>query len=470
MRNTTSNALTRVAALTATALLTLPVHASGFKLNEQSASGVGTAYAGRAAVAEDASVVFFNPAGMTKLTRAELSVGATYINLDGRFQGSRVNPVGTPSSFEAGAYDNGGDFFPNPVIPFLYYVHPVDERFSVGLGIFVPYGTNSDYSKNALVGGFAGETSLKSIDIQPTFAYRFTDTLAIGVGIDIVYAKGRLTKQLDLVPYVPNPGHPLNNDAFKGYENTFIVEGDDYGYGFNVGVMWDISPATTFGFAYRSEIDFDLTGDSEFKQDTNVQVFNEAAGAVVTIPNVNKQASRVPITGPRSATFSLAHQVNDALQVQGGITWTDWSTFKYFDIIATKPGIIDDLSGLGENYIGHIIEKWHDTLAYAIGATYTLNDQWLFRLGYAFDESPVQEQYRTARVPDNDRQWLTGGFRYTVNRDVSVDLGMAYLFMDQSKLDEYNYDLSDSRSGVENAKGTYDIDAFGLSLQLNYRM
>lgn len=465
-----ANSVACAAVLSATTLLTLPVFASGFKLNEQSASGVGTAYAGRAAVAEDASVVFFNPAGMTKLTRPELSVGATYINLDGRFEGSRTNPAGTPSSFETGAYDNGGDFFPNPVIPFLYYVRPVDDRFSVGLGIFVPYGTNSDYSQNALVGGFAGETSLKSIDIQPTFAYRFTDTLSIGVGIDIVYAKGRLTKQLDLVPYVPIPGHPLNDDAFKGYENTFIVEGDDYGYGFNFGVMWDISPATTFGFAYRSEIDFDLTGDSEFKQDTNVQVFNEAANTVVTIPKVNKQASRVPLTGPRSATFSLAHQVNDALQLQGGITWTDWSTFKYFDIIATKPGIIDDLSGLGENYIGHIIEKWHDTLAYAIGATYTLNDQWLFRLGYAFDESPVKDKYRTARVPDNDRQWLTGGFRYTINRDVSVDVSMAYLFIDQSKLDEYNYDLNDERSGVENAKGTYDIDALGVSLQFNFRL
>lgn len=465
-----ANSLACAVVLSATTLLTLPVAASGFKLNEQSASGVGTAYAGRAAVAEDASVVFFNPAGMTKLTRPELSVGVTYINLEGRFQGSRTNPAGTPSSFETGAYDNGGDFFPNPVIPFFYYVRPVDDRFSVGLGIFVPYGTNSDYSDKALVGGFADETSLKSIDIQPTFAYRFTDTLSVGVGIDIVYAKGRLSKQLDLVPYVPNPGHPLNNDAFKGYENTFVVEGDDYGYGWNVGVMWDISPATTFGFAYRSEIDFDLTGDSEFKQDTNVQVFNEAAGAVVTIPKVNKQASRVPLTGPRSATFSLAHQVNDALQVQGGITWTDWSSFKYFDIIATESGIIDDLSGLGENYIGHIVEKWHDTLAYAIGATYTLNDQWLFRLGYAFDESPVKDKYRTARVPDNDRQWLTGGFRYSVNRDVSVDLGMAYLFIDRSTLKEYNFDLNDVRKGVDSAEGTYEIDALGLSLQLNYRM
>ncbi|ASP39156.1 hypothetical protein CHH28_10910 [Bacterioplanes sanyensis] len=511
--------------------------ASGYKINEQSASGVGNAYAGRAAVAEDASVVFYNPAGMTRLKRPELSVGVTYIDVNGSFEGERLNSAGVPSDFEQGAYGDGGDFVPNPTIPFMYYVRPLDDKAAIGLGIFAPFGTHTDYDSNALVGGFADETKLTTIDIQPTFAYQLTDTLSIGVGIDIVFASGLLSKQLDTVPFVPeayvqgaqmqldgsglDPNSAaylqqqakidaisgLNDPSYLGYDNKFEVEGDDRGYGWNFGVMWDITPVTTFGFAYRSEIDLDLEGTAEFKQNQGVEIFAAElkghplldadnngivlADAAIAAKNgelfglseaqlleavqgfsgeVKDQDARVPLTTPRSATFSLAHSVNDRLQLQGGATWTDWSVFKYFDVIATRSGIIDDISGLGENYIGHIVEKWHDTWSYALGASYRVNHDWLLRAGYAFDESPVAEKHRTARVPDNDRQWLTAGAKYHLNDDISFDMGIAYLLIDESDLNEYDYDLDDEVKGLQNATGTYDMDALGVSLQMNYRM
>src|SRR5690554_2970921 len=235
--------------------------ASGFKLNEQSASGVGTAYAGRAAVVEDASTVYYNPAGMSKLTRPEISVGGAYINIDAEFSnGERINPAGTSSKYETGVYDHGGSLIPASSIPFVYYAHPINEKFALGFGIFVPFGAHTEYSDTALSGGFAGETKLTTIDFQPAFSYKINDTLAIGGGLDIVYAKGTLSKQLDLVPYIPNAGL----DAYKGYENTFSVEGDDVALGWNLGLMWDITPATTLGVTYRSEVKFTLEGDAEF--------------------------------------------------------------------------------------------------------------------------------------------------------------------------------------------------------------
>ncbi|WP_320820771.1 OmpP1/FadL family transporter [Thalassolituus sp.] len=464
----------------ASIVLMSTAYASGYKVNEQSASGVGTAYAGRAAVADDASVVFYNPAAMSKLKRSELSFGATYIDVKGSFEGTRTNPAGVPDAAEGNAYDDGGDFVPNATIPFVYYVHPVDDKVAFGFGIFAPFGTHTDYSSNALVGGFADETELTTIDFQPTFSYRVSDTLAIGGGIDIMYAHGLLSKQLDLVPYVP--GHPqLGNTDYQGYENNFEVEGNDLGYGWNLGLIWDVTARTTLGFTYRSEVDLELVGDSKFIQSSGVVAYTDPDGDAGPYPagiypvdgatgQVDSQASRVPLTTPRSATLSLAHQATDNLQLQAGATWTDWSVFKYFDIIATKPGLIDDLSGLGDNYIGHIVEKWHDTLSWAVGASYRIDQRWLLRGGYAYDEAPVSDDHRTARVPDTDRQWLTAGARYDLNNDISFDLGIAYLLIDDSKLNEYDYDLNDQVSGVENAQGTYDVDALGVSLQMNYRM
>src|SRR5690554_428498 len=275
----TTNISKLALAVASASLISSTAMASGFKLNEQSASGVGTAYAGRTAVVEDASTVYYNPAGMSKLTRPEISVGGAYINIDAEFSnGERINPAGTSSKYETGVYDHGGSLIPASSIPFVYYAHPINEKLALGFGVFVPFGAHTEYSDTALSGGFAGKTELTTIDFQPAFSYKVNDTLAIGGGLDIVYAKGTLSKQLDLIPYVPaGVGHPLesvlNKDEYKGYENTFSVEGDDVAFGWNLGLMWDITPATTLGVTYRSEVKFTLEGDAEFKKKDGVKAF-----------------------------------------------------------------------------------------------------------------------------------------------------------------------------------------------------
>src|SRR5690554_6430991 len=481
----TTNISKLALAVASASLISSTAMASGFKLNEQSASGVGTAYAGRTAVVEDASTVYYNPAGMSKLTRPEISVGGAYINIDAEFSnGERINPAGTSSKYETGVYDHGGSLIPASSIPFVYYAHPINEKLARGFGIFVPFGAHTEYSDNALSGGFAGETKLTTVDFQPAFSYKINDTLAIGGGLDIVYAKGTLSKQLDLIPYAPtNPqtGALLDNEDYKGYENTFSVEGDDVAFGWNLGLMWDITPATTLGVTYRSEVKFTLEGDAEFKKKENVDGFatdavhpqlGQLPPGVYPVGGTGKvedQAAKVPLTGPQNATISLAHRFTDKFQLQGGITWTDWSSFKYFDVIGKESGDISDLTGLGQNYIGRIVEKWSDSYAYAIGGTYTLNDQWLFRAGFAYDEAPVNKNHRTARVPDNDRKWITAGTRYTVNQDMSFDLGLAYLIMSDFSMSEVNYDLNDEAILPEKISGDYSMDAFGISAQMNYR-
>ena len=497
-----------VAAITA-AVLAPAVQASGYKLNEQGAAGAGNAYAGRAAVVEDASIVFYNPAGMVKLERAELTVGASYLKASGSFSPeSYTNGAGkTYTAEDLGPYSDGGDFLGPATIPYAYYARPINDKFAAGFGIFVPFGTNTDYKNDFIGGGFADQTQLTSIEFQPAVAYRVNDQLSFGFGLDVTYMKGLLSKQVDLAPYNEllkysygqddprfgmNPvnastGAPFTDEewaSFAGFENHYEVEGDDWAFGYNLSMMWDINSDITLGVTYRSQMDFELRGDSKFatKQgvvglgtlDNGTYVVAPVDAKVSANPtgSVPNQGSEVPISTPQSLTVSYAHQLTSELQLVAGVTWTQWSVFEDFDVISTESemGMIERLSDLGDGYIGHIEENWNDTTAVAIGANYQLNDDWLLRAGYANDQSPVSNTYRTARVPDNDRQWLSTGVNYRVNEDLDMDFAFSYMFFEDTEISEYNRDLAGDPKDLTNLKGEYSMDAMGISFQVNYKL
>ncbi len=514
-------------AIVAAALAPAMTMASGYKINEQSAAGMGTAHAGRAAMAEDASVVFYNPAAMTQLDRAQISGGFTYINGYGDFEGNGTNAAGETitGAQDADPYDNGGNFLGEKFIPFFYYANPVSDKLAFGLGVYTPFGTETNYDESFVGGGFADKTSLISLELQPSVAYQINDQLSIGGGLDIVYMEGTLSKFVDSVPYsaTADAGYdavfagakaqgaddataaaaaeaqvgytansPVLDPANAGFEGHYEVNGDDWGVGWNIALFYELSEATNLGFTYRSEIDVDLEGDSEFRNNS-LAVYNPGTGATpaddsVTTYPVRNQASKVPLTTPQSATLSLTHQATDKLMLQAGATWTGWSSFEYFDILATENvasptdptgGLADgqlDISdvsaqnGLGEGYIGHIVEKWEDVWAVAVGGTYQLNDRIKLRTGYAYDQSPVTDEYRTARVPSSDRQWFTLGMNYAVNNDFSFDIAAAHLLMYPMDLNEVNKGLDDQPTDSKaSVNGEYEIDVFGLSVQANYR-
>lgn len=503
---------TAIVAATLAPALTM---ASGYKLNEQSAAGMGTAHAGRAAMAEDASVVFYNPAAMTELDRAQLTAGFTYIKGNGEFTGNATNVGGQPitGANDSDVYSDGGNYLGEAFVPFFYYTRPVNDKLSVGLGIFAPFGTSTNYEDDFVGGGFADETSLKSLEIAPAFAYKVNDQLSIGGGIDIVYMEGLLSKHVDSIPYsaAADAGYdatyagniaagatpaqataaaeaavggltassPVLDSSNAGFENHFEVSGDDWGYGWNIGLYYELSETTNVGFTYRSEIEFTLEGDSTFADPFSA--YDKDTDTVVPYGTIRPQASEVPLTTPASATIAVTHQATDNLMLQAGATWTGWSSFQNFDVIATENTTdqtapdISDISydsgdGLNLGYIGHIDERWVDVWAVALGGTYQLNDKLALRAGYAFDQSPVRDEYRTARVPSSDRQWLTFGAGYVVNSDLSFDVAAGYLFMNPMDLKEVNKKNDNTPTSSEaSVTGEYEIDVFGLSAQVNYK-
>lgn len=432
-------------------LLLLPALATagGYALNEKSASAAGMANAGASANAENASVLLFNPAGIGYLEGTRISGGAAVIDVDTDFDGYAINAVGQPVPG-----NDGGDIVDPSVIPNLAVSHRVNDYLSLGVGVSVPFGIKADYDDRFVGRYFADETELETIEVQPTLALNNGDGFALGVGLNILYAEGRLTKFQDYSQFGTPPGY-------------FEAEGDDVAYGVIAGMLFQPYERTTLGVTYRSSVEIELDGDASL---TNVP--NPLTGQLNTLT----EDVVVPLDTPESLTFSLKQGLNEDWTVYASAVWTRWSRFEDLDIISTQdnagePGTISNIATTkfgGERIVGHVTQAWEDTWSFAVGTRWQATDVWAFKAGYAFDESPVQEQYRTARIPGQDRHWLTLGAQWAGYNNWSVDVAAGYSILEDADINEVEYLLDDLPApGPSRIQGTYELDAWGAGIQVS---
>ncbi|MDP3287919.1 MAG: outer membrane protein transport protein, partial [Methyloversatilis sp.] len=217
--------------------------AAGFAVQNQNGAGTATAFAGAAAVADDASTIYFNPAGMTYLPMGHsISVAGTLLHRSLKFDDRGSNALGP---FPLG--DDGGEGGGLSLIPAGYYSYAINDRFRIGVGVSATFGNKTDYSTTFL-GRFQGNyVDLKALNINPSVAWRVNDQLSIGAGISFVKLEGDIQQQL------PVGGFPNARNR---------LEADDTAMGFNVGLMYQVTPAMRVGLSYRSKIDFRLKGEA----------------------------------------------------------------------------------------------------------------------------------------------------------------------------------------------------------------
>jgi len=260
MRNEGKFRLCPVASLTIACLLFFACNAmgSGFAIIEQSASCAGYAYAGAAAVAHDASTIYFNPAGMSLLSGNELQVGAHYIIPKAEFKNRGSTTVlGTPLS---GDGSDGGE---TALVPNLYFLYSISERWKAGIGITAPYGLTTEYD-NGWVGRYhALKSNLTTLDINPSVAYKINDQWSLGLGVSFQRAEAELTNAVDWGTALVVRGLAPPS-ASQGLDGTAKVEGDDWRAGANVGLIFAPLAGTRLGLQYRSKIDHTLEGDATF--------------------------------------------------------------------------------------------------------------------------------------------------------------------------------------------------------------
>lgn len=405
--------------------------ANGLALNEQSASSAGSAYAGRASTAANASTLFGNPAGMSRLERAEVSGGLAFI--DASTDISDAEGQLAPGLPVSGT--NDGDMVPFSTIPFGYYVTPISDKLHAGIGVYAPFGVESDY-ENGWQGRYEGVTSMvQVVTIQPTVSYAFNDRVSVGFGPTINHISGELTSNVPAAAF--NPALAAMSDA------DVEIEGDDIAYGYNLGVLFGITDRLDWGLTYHSKVDYSLEGDTTIS----------GTPAPVAPAIDGKYDAELDITMPESVDTSFSFQATDALALYAGATFTRWSRLEGIEVENSG------MSAVFQPNFGTITEEleWEDTWSFAVGGAYQLNPKWVIRAGYAFDESPTNDQHRTVRIPVSDRDIYTLGAGWNVSDDLTLDAAYAYIDEEKGEVNQDTYSAD------------FENSAHGLALQATYR-
>ena len=413
--------------------------AAGFALIEQSASGMGNAFAGAAATAEDPSTIFYNPAGMSRLEGMQVTVGAHVIDLSVKFSNSgSTKPAAIVTNPLGGNGGNAGDV---AVIPNVYFVMPIGDRLNFGIGANVPFGLKTEYDDN-WAGRFQGiKTDIKTYNINPSLSYKVSDSLAIGAGANYQHLDADLT-----------------NAVVLGFntEGRAELDANDDAWGWNIGVLFQPAPATKIGASYRSKLKYTLEGTTTVTGPTGAIV------APVSGP------TKADVTLPDSFSLSLAQKLNDQWELLADATFTHWSEIDRINIVNSTNGTLRD----------SLVVDFDDTWRYSVGVNYKLNDAWTLKGGVAYDQSPVKgTSTRTVRLPDNDRTWLSIGAAMKVKQNGKLDFGYSHLFVKDSDI---NFTRSQQAPGFttptpapgtsSTVAGSYtaSIDIFSVQYTLSF--
>lgn len=430
--------------------------AAAFQLAEVSTVGLGRAYAGEAAMADNASVVATNPALMTLFTRPEISAGAIHIDPSIDVEGER-GPIRS----------NQKNIAPNENIPAIYAVYPINDQFRIGGGVNVNYGLSTKYNDQYEFGFVGGKTELSAINLNLSGAYKINDFVSFGLGLNAVYADAKVTRHAGALPQllgsqlanstrIPNAAKAEIAQNLAKLNNATIVsdlKGDDWGFGWNAGLTLNINERNRLGLAYHSPVKLKLKGEFTNQLPTEFSsnpVINQVIGGVLT------NYGLLP-TGGRSLDGSLELTLPGYLEVSGYHKMTDKFAMHY-SYKYTQWNKVQELHAIGSEgqTLFHKNEKFRNSSRIALGATYDINEQWTVRTGIAYDESAAGSEHSIS-IPDTDRTWYSLGATYRPTQDWSIDAGYAYLKGSKKTFNE---------SGVTfKTKATANL--YGLSV--NYR-
>lgn len=442
------------AVLLFSAACAVPVRASagGFYLQEASPTETGRAMAGGAAAGDDPSTVYFNPAAMTNLPGIQFSIGAnalmasahqsnrgSTLNIPSRLIPASSGPVSipglplfvvTPPVSVPISGNSGGNPFPKvAAIPSFYVSGQISDRLWLGLGVNAPFGLKLDYDN-----GFFGRydslyTDLKTYNIQPSAAYKLSDTLSIGGGIDVQYAKVTLT----------------NAVPFGVTDQLARVKGKDWSVGWNAGLFYN-GGATHVGVHFRSRISHDLKGTQNISPPSPSPLF---------LFNISPSVT-APLDLPDIATVSLTRSLTPRLRAMLTARWYNWSVFKRIAITSAVGTSSKEL-------------RYHDSYSVSVGGEYDIGPALTLRAGTMFDRTPTNSQFLTTRVPDGDRTWLTGGATWNVSNRLALNLSYAHIFVAKADIIRAdNYGGPITVTTVTRSQATGNADQIAASLTARF--
>ena len=352
--------------------------AGGFQLTEQSALGLGRAYAGIGVDGTDVSGLYYNPATMTLHTGTQAQFGFVGVGLNLDYNSKNGGSI----------HDENGRKQPEAV-PNLFISHQINDVTWIGFGFTVPFGLSTEYDDNWEQAYEGTDAKIEVYDFNPTFAWKLSDKFSLGAGVSYQYVKAKLGFNTSTVTsgQISNTHTRLTGDA----------------WGWNVGAMWTPFENVRIGASYRSAIGHTVNGD------LNVTVNDQGFSKVITTP------ATVSMDAPAWAMLSAAWDVNDWLSLYGTMRWADWSSFKALTVEAGK-------------FSSSQPKNWKDTYLYSVGYDARINSFWTLRGGIAYETSTIDDKYtRTGTIPDADRWWFAIGSSFHWTKDFQTDVGFAHL-------------------------------------------
>lgn len=433
---------------------TIPGHAAFFQLAENSPAGLGNAFAGGAAIAEDASTVWYNPAGLTRLGRAEYVVGGHFI-----FPSTEAQSVsGTTLLGTTISGGTGGDAGEDALVPNFYYARRLNDQAVFGFGVNVPFGLATEYDAGWAGRYHALRSEIQTINLNPGIGYKVNDQFSIGGGISYQMIDAELSQAVDFATICTANGLSAVCGLGAGFipgdgtnDGDAKVTADDKDWGYNLGLLWQVQQDTRLGLAYRSKIKFSLTGDFDITAPANVP------GAFLTAAGLVDSAAMANVTVPATLSLSAYHQISPQWAIMGDVTRTYWSDL---------PELRIDFDSTQNDSVVTLDLK--DVDRYSIGANYRPGGAWTYRFGVALDRSPTpNETVRTPRLPDEDRTWFSFGADYQYREDLSFAVAFTHV-----KIDDATVNKTATPANENAARGSlmanYEADVNILSAQARW--
>jgi len=462
---TTSFSRTRIAVAVAglaSALGAGQAWGAAFALQENSGSALGNAFAGGAAAAEDATTIWTNPAGMSRIGTNQVAGALHLIQVIDKFRND-----GSVAALNQPLGNTGGDAGKLNFVPNMFILLPINKQWSFGLGVNAPFGLVTEYD-DGWIGRYQGlKSDVQTININPSVSFKISDMVSVGGGVNYQRIKATFTNNANysaaLVSAATIAGQaaaiPAIIASTPGLDAKANIEGDDNSWGWNIGVLFDIDKNTRIGASYRSKIKYDIQGTVNFNYPTIPTVPAPIAPLVAGLSAAINGGAMAPggitsnIELPDIANISFFRQINDRWDVMADVQYTGWSTIKELKFVRTN-GVT----------LGATPENFSDTWRFSVGANYRYSDQWMFRMGVAYDQTPVNDTDRTPRLPDNDRTWISGGVQYKMSPQLKFDVGATYIFISSPSINQN----AGSTAASALLKGSYDASVFILSGQMTY--
>lgn len=469
VKNRSKPIRTQVSAAVIAMVVSQALNAGAFSLyTEGSPAAIGNFAAGIAAEAADASIGWYNPAGLVLIKEQQAVFGGV-----GVFPSSELTGVSTYTTIIPGSGGSISQYVEtfsglsgaeSAAVPSLHYALPLSETMVFGLSLVSPFGLSTDYGLTSSVRYAATRSQLETVNISPEFGWLLNDHISFGTGLDLQYARVKFNRILG------SPALMIVADfAPTAIDSQTNNSGDSFAVGFHAGIMLMFNDKhTRIGVNFQSQMNHQFNGYSRLVgplADPVVNILEDpfTADPQTTFQSNNLFSNDIPL--PEIITISGYQDLNEKWALLGSVVYTGWSPFKTISLNNIAVGLPNpDEPGFVIQTTANSVtpENYRNTWRFAVGANYHVNERWMIRAGGGYDETPTLLNDRDVRLPDTDRWALSIGTHYQWRPNLGFDLGYTYLFGSENAVINNTSRISAASTYNVNAQGKNHAQLVGL--------